>query len=195
MRKFILCAALFLIHGTNYAADAQGGFSIRGAGLLSCDVYLKERAEQSKEYLMIGGWLDGYITGVNQYARETYDATSFESTELLTLIIENHCRKQPKDRLYTVVNSLLIKLQQDRLRSGSNLVQVKVGGRETILYKEVVRRMQQALNALGKYQGQADGQFNPPTQKALSEFQRDQKLEGTGFPDQTTLWRLLRQDA
>jgi len=175
------------------AADGAGRFSIRGAGLLTCDIYVKERAKKSSAYAMIGGWLDGYITGLNQFSSETYDVTSFESTELLAYILETHCRDNPVDRLFPVVNTIFAKLNEDRLRTGSPIVAVRVGEREVPLYREVVRRMQEELKRRGHYRGEPTGEFETATEKAVAAFQRAQKLTPTGFPDQTTLWRLLRR--
>ncbi len=193
MTRFLLLLLAVLYWPASHGADAQGAFSIRGAGLLSCETYVKERVKQSKAYYMIGGWLDGYITGVNQYAPETFDATSFENAELLALLLQEHCKDHHDDRLFSVVNSLLIKLQDDRLRTPSAQISVKVGTRETILYEEVLRRLQLKLQEGGYYRGELEPQFGEKTQAALAAFQRKNKLPATGFPDQTTLWHLLRQ--
>jgi hypothetical protein len=193
--RWLVLAALLLIVPRAHAADGEGRFSIRGAGLLTCDIYVKEREQHSEIYYMIGGWLDGYITALNQFAPDTYDITSFESTELLTYLIDDFCRKNPKDRLFSVVNSIFLKLKKDRLRTGSILVTVKVGDRQVQLYREVLRRVQEQLKHRGLYQGQVDGEFEPQTQKSIASFQRQQKLNPTGFPDQKTLWRLLRAES
>ena len=112
-QRNLIVILTWLLLTAGQAADITDRFSIRGAGLLTCDIYVSERAERSEAYLMIGGWLDGYITGVNQYAPDTYDVTSFESTELLSIIIDNHCQQNPEDRLFSVVNSILAELHDD----------------------------------------------------------------------------------
>lgn len=189
----LLCWTLAAASAHAWGADGEGRFSIRGAGLLTCNIYVKEREQQSNAYYMIGGWLDGYITARNQFSPTTYDVTSFESTELLTVIIDNHCKKNPKDRLFSVVNTILTRLHDDRLRTGSFFVNVRVGDRQIQLYREVVRRMQKELKGRRYYNGDVDGRFGPGTQKAIAAFQRAQGLKPTGFPDQTTLWQLLRR--
>jgi len=173
------------------AADIEGAFSIRGAGLLTCDIYTEQRAAQSNAYLMIGGWLDGYITARNQFSEDTYDVTSYESTELLAAIIDNHCQNNPDDRLFSVVNSMLIKLNDERIRERSAFVTAEIDSREARLYRETVRRLQQQLEQKGFYEGDIDGLLSSSTISAIRAYQSDQRLEVTGFPDQTTLWRLL----
>jgi hypothetical protein len=196
MDKLRACLALLgsVVAFTASAADGTGSFSVRGAGLLTCDIFVKERAQQSRAYLMIGGWLDGYINGLNQYAPETYDIVSFESTELLAVIIAEHCQAHPKDRLFSVVNTIVIRLGDDRIRERSPLTAVKVGKYETRLYEETLRRVQRALSERGHFSGQLTGSWDDKTERALRAFQRASDLQATGFPDQKTLWRLLRRE-
>ena len=49
------------------AADEQGRYAIHGAGLLKCRVFVEEKSKQSPAYMMIGGWMDGYISAVNNW--------------------------------------------------------------------------------------------------------------------------------
>ena len=44
----------------------------------------------------------------------------------------------------------------------------------------------------GRNLGAVDGRFTDATRSALIAFQSGLDFETTGFPDQTTLWRLLR---
>ncbi len=196
MAKLRACLALLgsVLALNAYAADRAGSFSVRGAGLLTCDIFVKERAQQSRAYLMIGGWLDGYINGLNQYAADTYDIMSFESTELLAVIIAEHCEAHPKDRLFSVVNTLMIKLRDDRIRERSPLLAVKVDKYQTRLYRETLRRAQRALSERGHFSGEITGAWDDKTERALRAFQRASDLMPTGFPDQKTLWRLLRRE-
>ena len=64
----------------------NGEYSIRGAGAVSCDVYLRAREDQSHLYHVIAGWIDGYLTARNKFIDGTYDTTSFESMELIYCI-------------------------------------------------------------------------------------------------------------
>lgn len=175
------------------ADDAAGNFAVKGAGVLPCKVFTAERDKKSNVYFLIGGWLEGYLSAHNRYVADTFDVTSFETTDMLLAIIGDHCAKHPDDRLYPVVNAIVTKLGEDRLRSASERVQVTDGKRTAVLYQATIRRIQETLAARRFYQGEADGVFSEATKTALAAFQTEIKFEPTGFPDQITLWRLLRR--
>jgi hypothetical protein len=158
--------------GTAQAADQNGEFALKGAGFLPCQVYVQERENKSSVYYMIGGWLEGYLSAHNRYADQTYDVTSFETLELLLGVIQNHCQSNPNDRLYSVLNSIIIQLQADRVMMESPKVAIAEGERQTQLYR--------------------DGRYTDATRSALIAFQSDIEFETSGFPDQATLWRLFR---
>lgn len=178
---------------TSLAADNQNRFSIRGVGLLTCEIYENERAAKSTAYQIFGGWIDGYITGVNQYAPETFDVLSFESSELVTELLSVHCKTHPKDLVFAVLNSMFIKLQDDRLHTPSAHIEVKIDSRSVRLYEEVLRRIQTRLKEKGFYTGKITGTFGKNEKKAMAAFQKSIGLEPSGFPDQVTLWKLLRR--
>jgi hypothetical protein len=175
------------------AEDSSGRFAVKGAGTLPCKVFTAEREKKSNGYFLIGGWLEGYLSAHNRYVDDTFDITSFESTELLLAVIGDHCVKHPEDRLYPVVNAMVTKLAEDRLRTSSERVRVVDGPRATVLYEATLRRIQEALAARKLYEGEADGTFSETTKSALAAFQKEIQVEATGFPDQATLWRLLRK--
>lgn len=58
-------------------------------------MFSEARKEQDDVYFVTAAWVDGYITGVNQYAAGTYDISPFESTELLMAIVDHHRLEHP----------------------------------------------------------------------------------------------------
>jgi len=174
-----------------HAADNDGKFSIRGAGLLKCSAYVAAREERSDLYYLVGGWLDGYITARNQFLGDTFDATTYESSELLLLVMENHCRSHPEDGMFAVVNTLLGRIHPDRMRSSAPMVTVEAGERRISLYQQTVNRVRRALIEQGLLDGPPAGGFDQSARAALAAFQKQAGFEPTGFPDQATLWRLL----
>jgi hypothetical protein len=72
MVKWIAWLAFgILLHaGSAQAADRNGEFAVKGAGLLTCTIYVAERERRSNVYYMIGGWLEGFISAHNKYAPE-----------------------------------------------------------------------------------------------------------------------------
>jgi len=175
-----------------YAADAQGQYGIRGAGLVSCVLYEREREARSPVYQVIAGWMDGYITGVNQHTPDTYDALSFESTEMLAAVVSENCKNHPNTPVFTVLDAVIKQIADDRLRGPSGKVEVKLGERSVLLYEVVLQRLQRRLAAAKFYRGPIDGTFSDATQKALGKYQSANGLKPTGFPDQVTLWHIFR---
>lgn len=191
LRTVVCCALLHTAVAS--AADESGEFALKGAGFLTCKTYVDERQKRSNIYYMIGGWLEGFVSAHNKYAAETYDVTSFESLELLLLIIDNHCKSSPQDQLYPVINSIIAKLHPDRLKHNSPMVEIAEGERKTALHRETISRIQAELARLGLYHAEVDGRFTDATRSAIIAFQSDIGFEKTGFPDQATLWRLLQK--
>lgn len=175
------------------AEDSSGKFAIKGAGVLPCQVFVAERAKRSDVYRLAAGWVEGYVSAYNRFTADTFDIASFESSELLLSVMHKHCEGHPQDRLHAVLHSMLTALHPDRLSVESERMHIKDGERTTMLYRETIRRMQAELSRRGLYAGVADGRFTDETRSALAAFQTELKLEATGFPDQLTLWRLLRK--
>jgi putative peptidoglycan binding protein len=173
------------------AADGKGQFGVRGAGLVTCAIYERERAARSPAYQVIAGWMDGYVTGTNQHAPDTYDVASFESTEMLAAVVSERCKKNPDVPVFVVLRALMEQAGKERLRAPSRKIEVAVGERKVLLYEEVLRRIQVKLAAGGFYRGRIDGTYDAKTRQAMQAYQTSVKLQPTGFPDQVTLWRLL----
>jgi hypothetical protein len=174
------------------ASDAQGVFAVEGIATETCAMFIQERDLKSERYFMFGGWVDGYVTAINQYNVDTYDITTWETTDLLMALIDRHCRANPDDEFVGVVAAMAKKLNPDRLKAQSPVIDIVVGDKKGKMYQEVLRRVQQALIDQGFYQGTADGQFGPQTQQAIAAFQTARQLESSGFPDQITMLALLR---
>lgn len=193
-RRPAIVTLLVLALAPAVSAEVGQPFSVRGAGLLDCESFVSERDRQSDAYLMIGGWIDGYITAANQHLESTYDVTSFESTELIAEIVANHCRSNPRHRLFTVMNSVVSKLHANRIEQPVRAVPVSDGVRSTALYAPTLERLQVKLIDGGYLEAsQPSGRFDKLTKRALMAFQQDVDYLPTGFPDQGTLWRLLAE--
>jgi hypothetical protein len=187
----VLLAATLVLTGAAFGGDKSGNFAIRGAGMIDCNTYLQEKEQQSQAYIMIGGWIDGYLTATNQLSEETYDITSFQSTELLATVLQNHCETNGDHRLFTVLSSIAAQLKDDRLVERSETVTVQVDDKSTRLYSETIRRMQSRLKEAAHYQGGVTGRFDAATLAAVKAYQESIGYTPTGFPDQATLWKLF----
>lgn len=194
MKVVRLLLGAFLLHPlAAFPVDEAGKFAMKGAGFLPCQVFVSEREKRSKTYYLIGGWIEGYVAAHNRYNEDTFDVLSFETLELLLSVMQKHCESHPNERLHSVLNAMLLKLTADRIKKESPKIEIGEGKRKTRLYRETIRRMQTELARRGLYKDAIDGRFTDATRSALIAFQSDIGFEKTGFPDQTTLWRLLRK--
>lgn len=197
MFRLIFCSFLLTASittgGAALAGDQTGNFAVHGAGLIDCATFLREKEEQSEAYVMIGGWIDGYMTAFNQLSERTYDITPYQSTEMLVTVIENHCLQFGDHRLFTVVTSMAEQLREDRLSQRSELITIRVDDKDTRLYKETIRRMQLQLQEQGHLKESATGRFDTPTLNAVKSYQESIDYVPTGFPDQATLWKLFAE--
>lgn len=193
-RRALLCGFLLagIMPASAHSATTDGAFAVRGAGVIDCKTFLMEREKRSRAYLMMGGWIDGYLTGINQYAQDTYDATSFESTELFAQIVADHCKTHPDDRLFEIMNSIIRQKWKDRTVEQTPFVTVTVEGRSTRLYRTTVERVQRRLAEKGFLKSKPSGDFDDATVRAIASFQKTLAgYKATGFPDEATLFMLF----
>lgn len=191
MIRLVLAVSLAIAAASAHCADARSKYSVRGSGLLTCAHFVQARKTRSNAYYAFAGWIDGFVTARNQQQENTYDVLSFESLELLMLLINQHCEKHPNDHFFSVVNSLLERRQGDRLVEESPILKVQVGKRTALHYVETIIRLQKKLGALGYFHGTVTGGYGDDVKRAVAAYQKDHGMKPTGFPDQTTLWRIF----
>lgn len=189
--KLAILGLSLALAGEAAASDGKGRFALEGIGVLGCPQFVEARATRSDVYSRAFGWIEGYFSAANRYEPDTFDLTPWQNAEVLMVVIENHCRRNPGDRMHEVAQQLVATLKRDRLASGSPALTLSSGQRGVTVYEDVVKKAQQALAARGLYSGKPDGQFGEKTQLAIAEFQRISQLEVTGLPDSATLWMLL----
>jgi hypothetical protein len=190
-RGAIFAAAFFFLSAAD-AADNAGNFATKGVGLATCAQFTKLRAEKAPEFFLFVGWIDGYLSSVNQFNNSTFDVTSWERTELITAILDAHCKEYPSERFGLAVSKFLQAVHTDRLKNKSKLLTLEYGGQKETIYQATLKRMQQALAKKGHYEGTADGIYGPETRGAIESYQKAEKLTVTGLPDQLTLHHLFR---
>lgn len=173
-------------------ADQDGRFAIKGAGFASCDDFLAARSQRSERFYQFGGWINGYLTALNELSEATFDLVPWEAPDVLAGFVANYCERFGERRFYLAVRALAEALREDRLERFSPVIAVEVGDQAVGLYETTLRRMQQRLRAEGYYEGAVDGRFGPATREALSAFQRARDLPDDGFPDQRTLHALFQ---
>ena len=190
VRTLMLVGLLFAASPV-FAADSTNRFALRGVALVNCEQFLKAMQERQENVLVAGGWIEGYITAVNQLTPDTFDIAPWQSTQALLGLISRNCERNPQAGLFQIVDSMMNFLKQTRLRVQSERVLAESGTNKFYIYRDTMRDVQQNLIDQGFLTGVADGQFGPKTLSALEAFQKSQQLEPTGLPDQNTLFRLL----
>jgi hypothetical protein len=180
------------------AADEEGLFAVRGAGIADCTQYLEAREARSQQYFQFGGWMNGYLTGLNRFEEGTFDLVPWQNADFLASALANYCSQNPDQSFHNAVVLLAETLKPQRIESRSERVEIPVEGEEQPLrmYRTTLQRVQAALNEEGYDAGPADGEFGEATAQALRALQQDTDgLEVTGVPDQGTLLRLFYNDA
>lgn len=175
-----------------HAAD-EGVFRLRGAGSWTCAQYLEVVKNQDERGLYLaGGWIDGYVTALNDRVDGVFEMFPWQSTELVMELVHNHCERVPEEMFFAAVSRLVVVTKPTRLAKKSDIVQIPVPeGNPIQLYKPSLALAQEQLKALGHYTSTVDGAFGPGTAAAFRAFQAEAGLPETGLPDQITLWTLF----
>ncbi|MCP5466037.1 MAG: peptidoglycan-binding protein [Sinobacteraceae bacterium] len=186
-----LALGMSLLAGPVLAADSKGNFAVEGAGAQSCEAFLKAKEKGGNDLAIFAGWIDGYLTGANQHAADTYDFTPWQTVGLLIAALANHCEKDPKRPFVVAVNNMIGALKAERMQTRSETVRVDVDGHTGLFYKSVIQDAQKRLADEKLFSGQADGSIGKATQDAFRAFQKREGLKETGVPDQATLFKLF----
>ena len=175
-----------------FAADDEGNFAIKGAGLQTCGAFLAAWDKASPDLAQYGGWISGYLTGMNQHVESTFDAAPWQTTETLLGMTRSVCQNSAPDlRFMEAFNLLMRNLLPLRLNASSELEGVRDADSTLVIYREVLRVARQRLKAEGFDPGPEDGDFTDQTASALRGFQTARGLTATGMPDQQTLFQLF----
>ncbi len=194
-RATLAAALLLLAPWPADAADTNGRFAIKGAGLGDCADFLAQRELQSTDFYLYAGWIDGYLTAYNRFRSDTYDVAPWQTTELLAGLVAGYCKRHPTENFAGVVDKLLTKLHRERLAQGSALVDAVHKGHHALVYEQVLERVARALNARGIELATRPGVFDGAFAQALEQFQKQAGIPVTGLPDYLTLYRLFDQRA
>jgi hypothetical protein len=187
-------AVLLTLAAPATAADKNGRFAIKGAGLANCAQYVKQRDAKSTDFFVYAGWIDGYVTAMNRFREQTYDLAPWQTSEILAGMVGGYCAKNPDANFAHVVDQLSVNLAAKRLKVRSEMIQVVYKDQQVLIYEDVLKTMKNRLAAKGYLKpSQTDGGFNDTLAEAVIRFQRDNKLEASGLPNYLTLYRLFQE--
>ena len=191
LATLLLCIGLLAYASAADASTKDGQFAVEEGGRVSCPTFTKASATKNDAFHRYVGFVEGYLTAANRYEPNTFDLTPWHTPAALALILDTHCKKNPKDNLAMAAQRLVIAMAPVRLATYSNLVAVGEADKKTYVYSTILKRAQSELARRGLFRGEANGQYTPETRTALSQFQTLAKLDPTGIPDTATLWVLL----
>ncbi len=183
----VLCLAC-----PTYAADSNGQFAIKGAGLQTCSALLHSWDNKTNDLALYAGWIDGYLTGMNQHFDDTFDAAPWQTPQTLLGLSRELCRNRDgNEKFMNVFNDLMRDLLPLRLTTKSNATGLSNGSSALVLYTKTIAQIEQRLTSLGYNPGKVDGVYDEQSRKALEGFQGARDIEITGIPDQQTLFALF----
>ena len=191
-----LAMAVNMMSGLNlHAADKGNNYMLRGIGANTCTVYLdvlaSEDPVQLRPYL---SWIEGYISAVNRYQPETYDATPIVSIAVTAAIVNGMCEQFPDQRVERALVLLINFFKRYRVKEASQLIEVTIGDNTAVVRQATLRWMQEELAKRGHYSGPIDGAFTTPTRKSIGAFQKANDLPPTMIPDEVTVMELITLD-
>lgn len=170
-------------------ADGNNAYAIKGAGIAKCSKFIELHQKKSDVYLVFGGWIEGYLTAINQQQPNTFDLAPWQSTQLLLAATESLCKQKPEMQFQEAVQVLIGGLAQQRITQGGKFITID----QYVFQEEVIKRMKGALKSRGLYSGNTnDAQYDDKLKAAVKQFQKSVKQAGTGLPDQGTLFELFK---
>lgn len=195
--RYLLAGILSIIFASSaQAADRTGEFAIKGAGVQTCASLTRAWDAKSTDLNLYAGWIDGYLTGMNQHTDGTFDVAPWQSSMTLLALVSQMCQQNNADtRFIDVFNQLMRDFMPARLTDSSSVSAVRRGDMAVVLYNDTITRLQRRLTEEGFAPGEADGNFDDQTAAALEKFQAGRGLPLTGFPDQQTLFALFVENA
>ncbi len=189
---FLLLAITSLLSAGAFGATEKEPYMVKGAGNGSCENFVSERRDRTDTYKIYGGWIAGYLTGYNRYTEDTFDIVPWQGIDLLAVLLDNFCRKNPEVRFINAVDAMIASLLPTRLRNPSETLEIRSKDRSFYVLQSVLKMIQERLEKKGYYQDNIDGVWGENTKEALEAFQKENGLPTSGVPDQHTLFVLFK---
>ncbi len=184
---WVFCALIF--PSISFAADSNDAFAIKGAGIAKCSKFIEFHQKKDDIYLVFGGWLEGYLTAINQQQANTFDLAPWQSTQLMLIAAEALCKQKPDMTFQSAVQILIAELMPQKVTQGGKFISID----KYVYQEEVVKRIKNALKSRNLYSGNVnDVQYDEKLKIAVKKFQKNIQQPQTGLPDQGTLYELFK---
>jgi len=107
--KTLLAAAAFTLTltGAAAAADAQGNYAVIGLGARTCADYTAAPADVTA---IVGVWVQGYMTALNQALPEITDVTAGRNDAQISDALFSACRRDPNMLLADATREVALSL-------------------------------------------------------------------------------------
>ncbi len=184
-------AVTALCYAPLHAADTAAKHALRGAGLTTCKAFVDAYAKKGARAHVYFGWIDGYISGLNELSPNTFDRAPWQSTELLAEVVRRACMKAPGSYFFAELRAVVVAMADQTLVQAQKKKVLEMGGDRALVYPDTIRRAQTKLKVLGHYGGVVHGKFDPRTHAAIIKFQTAKGIPITGLPGPITLWALF----
>lgn len=183
----------FLLANASVAGDAEGNFAVRGIGQAACSGLIESAESDLPVFRQFGGFVSGFITGLNLEREDTFDLVLFEETDTLMLYVLRACRDDPQRPFINVVRELIGVIENTRVSKfeGHSVVGLE---QKTTVYRQAYLQSVAKLSEL-EFLEQTEEATPEDVGRAIVAFQQDSGLPITGTLDQQTLVRLLRTNS
>ncbi|WP_440998151.1 peptidoglycan-binding domain-containing protein [Arhodomonas sp. SL1] len=188
----VAAVALALMAPAAPAADGEGNYAVRGPGTQPCS-RLAEAVEAGGPALAaFATWMDGYLSARNRTGEETFDVSPIAGTGPMIGVVRNICQANPEASVETATARVLELLTPYRVERRSPMVELELGDASTEVRRATLALVQRRLAAEGFYDGDASGDYNSATRRAIQRYQEERDLAVTGLPDSDTVLWLIR---
>lgn len=171
------------------ADTAEGLFAARGTGAQSC-VTVTEAFQINAQVARneIATWLSGYVSHMNRSTPGFFDVLPIQDTGSLAILLNAVCQQNPDSLVEGAVWSLVDALRPLASNEETELLQLQNENGALSIRMGTLKKVQDFLVSEGLLEErQADGKYGPNTNRALSQFQLDNKIAPTGLPEAFTL--------
>jgi len=97
------------------AADANGSYTVYGAGATTCGTVIKNSRNGTID-VYESSWLNGYLTGINFMVDGLNDISGGVDNNGRALWIYNYCKKNPLNDLSNAASSLALELAKTKAK-------------------------------------------------------------------------------
>ena len=197
-----------------WAGDESHSYVVIGRGRETCSIMTSTRDERYPEVI---AWLAGYLTSFNLWQPETYDIIGSRPLGDWAVWIEKYCRMNPNQKISRAAEAFVDAFYPSRLTEAPREivppasqtapptrkqtpnawnatappsvvpVAASVPANQATPRRELLRNVQERLQAASFSVGAIDGVLGPQTREALRWFQNTNGLRPTGEPDEATL--------